>query len=90
MAKSKGAPKTGGRQKGVPNKVTQDVRKAIIEAFEKAGGADYLLTLATSDPRTFCTLLGKTVPTQISGDEDGSPVKHILEVKWVTPSKDSA
>lgn len=89
MAKAKGSPKTGGRQKGVPNKLTQDVRNAIIGAFEQAGGQQYLAQLATSDPRTFCTLLGKTVPTQISGDEDGSPVKHILEIKWVQSEEKS-
>jgi hypothetical protein len=88
MAKPKGAPKTGGRKKGVPNKLTTDVRNAINEAFDRAGGIDYLVNLATSDPRTFCTLLGKIVPTQIAGDED-APIKHVLEVSWAMRSKDS-
>jgi hypothetical protein len=89
MAKPKGAPKTGGRKKGTPNKATADVRDAITQAFERAGGADYLHRLATEDPRTFCTLLGKIIPTQIAGDEDGEPIKHVLEVSWAMRSKDS-
>ena len=89
MAKPKGAPKTGGRKKGVPNKVTADVRHAINEAFDRAGGVDYLVNLAASDARTFCTLLGKIIPTQIAGDEDGEPIKHVLEVSWAMRSKDS-
>lgn len=32
MARPKGSPKLGGRQKGTPNKVTVAMRKAILEA----------------------------------------------------------
>ncbi len=31
MAKAKGSPKTGGRQKGSPNKTTAEIRKAAQE-----------------------------------------------------------
>jgi hypothetical protein len=48
-----------GRKKGSPNKLTADVKAAIMAAFDEVGGADYLKTVATTDPRTFCTLLGK-------------------------------
>jgi hypothetical protein len=82
MAKAKGSPKTGGRQKGVPNKLTMDVRKAIIEAFEKAGGVDYLHQLATTDPKTFCTLLGKAVPTMVAGDAE-NPIQLKTKVEFV-------
>jgi len=33
-----------GRPKGVPNKVTADVKAMILTALDKAGGAKYLLT----------------------------------------------
>ena len=33
----KGQPKTGGRKKGTPNKITRDIREAILDAFEKGG-----------------------------------------------------
>lgn len=39
-----GTPKTGGRQKGTPNKVSADVKQMVLEALGKAGGAQYLLT----------------------------------------------
>lgn len=57
----------GGRQKGTPNKVSASVKDAIIKAFDKAGGASYLLKIAKNDPRTFCALLGRIVPTEIAG-----------------------
>jgi hypothetical protein len=33
-----------GRVKGVPNKITADVKAMVLEALSKAGGAGYLLT----------------------------------------------
>ena len=32
-----------GRPKGVPNKLTGDVKAMILEALDRAGGASYLL-----------------------------------------------
>jgi hypothetical protein len=71
-----------GRKKGVPNKLTADVKAAIIEAFSKVGGAEYLLRLARSDPRTFCTLFGKVLPTQVTGDPN-NPVHAIDRIEFV-------
>jgi len=56
--------KFGGRQKGTPNKTTRDMKAAIIEAFEMAGGVDYLHMLAHDEPRTFATLLAKVLPSE--------------------------
>lgn len=66
--RKKGTPKTGGRKKGTPNKLTTEVKSAILAAFDKVGGVDYLENVAKTDPRTFCTLLGKIIPTQIDGE----------------------
>ncbi len=79
---SKPGERRGGRQKGVPNKLTMDVRKAIVEAFELAGGVKYLQALATVDPRTFCTLLGKAVPTMVGGDAE-NPIQMKTRVELV-------
>ena len=56
--------KFGGRTKGTPNKTTRDMMSAIMEAFEKAGGVDYLYMLANDEPRTFATLLAKVMPSE--------------------------
>jgi hypothetical protein len=68
-----------GRKKGTPNKVTKDVREAIINAFDMVGGADYLVKIAKEDPKAFCTLLGKTVPVKVGGDEQ-NPIQISLTV----------
>ena len=65
-----GAPKTGGRQQGTPNKIAADVRAMILTALDRAGGEDYLLEQATANPRAFMSLLGRLVPTQVTGKDD--------------------
>jgi hypothetical protein len=64
----KGQPKTGGRKRGTPNQTTSAVREALLEAFHKAGGVNYLTKLATDDPRTFCSLLAKIIPSEVKAD----------------------
>jgi hypothetical protein len=71
-----------GRKKGVPNKLTANIKAAIMAAFADAGGKDYLVTVAKTDPRTFCTLLGKILPTQVTGDAS-EPVR--IEFSWLEP-----
>lgn len=66
-----------GRPKGLPNKVTQSVKEAIERAFEKLGGMDYLVHVGQTDPRTFCALLSKLLPTKLS-NADGSPLLAAL------------
>jgi len=45
-----------GRPKGSANKITKDIREAISEAFEKAGGVDYLVKLSVKNPTAFAAL----------------------------------
>lgn len=70
---SKPGERRGGRQKGTPNKLTTTVRQAIIESFNELGGKDWLKKLAKSDRKTYATLLGKAMPTEVSGP-DGAPI----------------
>ena len=66
-----------GRPKGIPNKTTQSVKEAIERAFDKLGGTDYLVHVGQSDPRTFCALLSKLLPTKLA-NADGSPLLAAL------------
>lgn len=63
MAKGR---KTGGRQKGSPNRLTASLTDAIDNAFHQVGGANYLVTVARDDPKAFCALLGKRLPKDIT------------------------
>lgn len=66
-----------GRPAGIPNKVTQSVKEAIERAFEQLGGASYLVHVGKTDPRTFCALLSRLLPTKLA-NADGSPLLAAL------------
>ena len=66
-----GAPKTGGRQAGTPNKLTRDVRDMILGALADVGGQAYLAQQARDNPNAFLTLVGKAMPQQVERGKPG-------------------
>lgn len=73
-----------GRKKGVPNKMTTEVKSMILAALEGAGGVAYL-TERANDPRTaaaFLSLVGKVLPLQVTG-QDGDAIQHAFRVEFV-------
>lgn len=79
----KGRPKTGGRAKGTPNKLTADVKAMVLEALDKAGGVSYLLTQAQSNPNAFLSLVGKVLPMTVAGDPQ-SPLGVVTRIELVS------
>lgn len=71
MAAPKGHKRYGGRKKGIPNKLTADLRSAIQGAFTEVGGQAYLQRVANNDPKTFCKLLGMTLPKDVNLKAEG-------------------
>lgn len=72
-----------GRPKGAQNVISAEVKEALAKAFKKLGGAKYLEQLGRTDPKAFCSLLNKLIPTEIA-QPDG-PLKHEVVLKWMTP-----
>jgi hypothetical protein len=64
MAFKKGKPKTGGRQKGIENKVTQDARARFMDIME--GEVDHvkdsLSEVRKEDKATYLKLLAQLFP----------------------------
>jgi hypothetical protein len=67
-----------GRKRGVPNKLTGQVKEMILAALDDAGGVDYLTEQAEQNPAAFMTLLGKVLPLQVSGDCGAALVVEIV------------
>jgi hypothetical protein len=65
----------GGKPKGTLNRVTRDLKAAILGALEAAGGEEgsvgYLRRLAIENSSAFASLLGKVLPTTLAADESG-------------------
>lgn len=72
-----------GRPKGVPNKMTRDLKEAIIEAACTAhpdGLVAYLRLQAQADmPSPFMSLLGRVLPHVLAGDPN-APVG--IDIRW--------
>lgn len=75
----------GGSRKGIPNKLTSDVKAMILAALDKAGGADYLLEQSKSNPTAFLTLVGKVLPMTIAGDPANPLAFTRIEIVAVKP-----
>lgn len=70
------APGNPGKPKGAVAKTPPLVREMIVEALNRLGGVEYLMECA-NDPKArsaFLTLIGKTIPLQVTG-ENGGPVQ---------------
>lgn len=66
-----------GRRKGVPNRTTAVLKDAIMAAFDQVGGVEYLAGIAVTEPKAFCALLGRVLPTEVKADVDGSVTINI-------------
>ena len=67
-----------GRRKGVPNRTTAALKVALLEAFDEAGGVDWLVQLAKSEPRIFVSLLSKLVPQEQADADDKEMVITVV------------
>ena len=83
--KKPGSPKTGGRTKGTPNKLTADVKGMILQALDKSGGVDYLLTQAHDNPSAFMTLVGKVLPKEMTGAGGEALFPKAIQLVGVDP-----
>lgn len=70
--------KSGGRKKGTPNRLTASVKEMVLGALQEAGGQEYLLMQSKLNPTAFLTLVGKVLPTEISGPDGGA-----IEIKGI-------
>jgi hypothetical protein len=75
-------------QPGSRNKITEEVRGALLKAFHAVGEADYLEEVARTNPAVFCTLLGKILPHELATST--GPITHEVLLKWTTPERAKA
>ncbi|MBU2803227.1 hypothetical protein HFV02_13425, partial [Acidithiobacillus caldus] len=53
-----------GRPRGAVNRTTAALKEALLEAFDRGGGVDWLLALMKNEPKTFASLLARLIPTE--------------------------
>ncbi len=71
-----------GRVKGVPNKVTGQLKDMILEALGQSGGVDYLVSQARDNPTAFMSLVGRVLPLQVNAELEAGP-KMAKALTWL-------
>jgi hypothetical protein len=83
-----------GRTKGTPNKTTAILKQAILLAAEevgedgkgKGGTTGYCRRLALQEPKAFASLMGRILPTQVTGEDGGAIRFGKISFEIVRPS----
>lgn len=77
-----GARPGAGRKRNQPGKINYNVKAMLMHALHKKGGVAYLEKIADEDPKAFCSLLGKMIPTTLEGNPD-APVAIVQRIELV-------
>lgn len=85
----KGQERRGGNTKGVPIKQTQILKDALLIAGGMLGRNNdgkakddligFLVWVGINEPKTFCTMLGRVIPTQINHTSRKTSVTMIMD-----------
>lgn len=93
MAAKKGTrpPNAGkGRPRGVPNKLTGELRDMIRLALDEAGGVSYLVRQAETNPAAFLSLLAKVLPKEITATVTPAPPRAEIDAMLIGVGLDPA
>ena len=74
MPRAKGLPKTGGREKGTPNKLTRAFREAVLTVYQNLGGDKQFLAWAKRNQTGYYKIAARMIPTEVTG-KDGGPIE---------------
>jgi hypothetical protein len=70
-----------GRKSGTPNKISADLKGMILGALDAVDGQAYFEKVARDDPKTFCALVAKLLPTTLAGDPD-APLRTVTKIQF--------
>jgi hypothetical protein len=78
--------KTGGRKKGVPNKLTTGAKEVIAQVAENIGGVARMTKWVRESPDNekafWVNIYTKLLPLQVSGDKD-NPLGYVHRIERV-------
>ena len=67
-----------GRKKGVPNRVTKELKEMILGALSDVGGQAYLARQAEENPNAYLALVGKVLPMTVNGTGEKGEIKIVV------------
>lgn len=83
MPFEKGKPKTGGKVKGTPNKLTRTVKETVLAAFNDLQNDPKanILAWAKDEPTEFYKIAAKLIPTEVNATVESKVVPEWLKDK---------
>lgn len=81
MGFKKGKPKTGGRTKETPNKLTKTVKELVLDVFNKVQDHPKanLYNFAIDNPKDFYVIASKLIPSEVDAKVQQSVIKVVRE-----------
>jgi hypothetical protein len=79
MPFEKGRLKTGGRQTGVPNRLTGAFREAVLFVYDGLGGHAAFLEWARENPTEYYKIAARLIPAEMRDDGGGKQVTVIVD-----------
>ena len=76
--------KTGGRQKGTPNKVNATVKDNVLAVFNRLGGTSQMAIWATENQTEFYRLYSKLIPSEVNQKTEQTGE---VQYKWLDDGK---
>lgn len=65
-----GEPKTGGRQRGTPNQLTEAFCEAVATVYDSLGGHAAFLAWARENPTEYYRIAARLIPVELRSKED--------------------
>lgn len=75
--------KTGGRKKGVLNKLSRETKDNIIMAFDRLNGINGLVIWAKNNPTEFYKIWAKTLPLQVTGKDGDDLIPKTITIELI-------
>lgn len=82
--------KTGGRPRGVRNRITRTQRLMILDSLEELGGVDYLVWLGKKHPAVWGSIFKETLPKRHEMEVSGDGLRPIIQVITGVPTEEPA
>ena len=86
---SKPGERRGGRKKGTPNKVTAEVKAALVAGFVKLGGVKALVEWGKENRTDFYKIWVKLLPTEIKNADGQAWTVKVIDLTG-KPDDDSS
>ncbi|MGV8856745.1 MAG: hypothetical protein ACOH2L_19175 [Devosia sp.] len=83
-------PRSPGRPRGVPNKITTTVKRSIEATYSGIGGLDAFIAWARENPTEFYRLWAKMLPLQVQADLKHSGAVTIIVETGISRAPDQS